>query len=184
MPRAGVTTEVVVNTADELIDEVGLENLTLALVAKHLNVQLPSLYKHIAGLQDLRNRLISRSQQELLDAMKSATIGRSERQALMGLATAARKWGLAHPGGYAITLAASHTPNDGSEEMLVFTLRIMESFGLHGDDAVDAARFLRATLDGFISLETRGGFGLPVSVNRSFERAIEGLGNQFTVWGK
>lgn len=184
MPRAGVTTVVVVNTAYRLIDEVGLENLTLALVAKHLNVQLPSLYKHIAGLQDLRDRLIARAQQELLDVMKSATIGRSERQALMALAVAARKWGLAHPGAYAITLAASHVRDDGSEEMLIFALRVIEGFGLYGDDAVDAARFLRATLDGFISLETRGGFGLPVSVSRSFERAVEGLGDQFTAWGK
>lgn len=182
MPRAGVTTAVVVGTAYELIDEIGLENLTLAQVARRLNVQLPSLYKHIISLQDLKDRLRIQAQHELLEVMKNATIGRSGEKALMALAIAARKWGLEHPGGYAITLAAPHT--DGSDEMLEFTLRIIEGFGLYGDDAVDAARFLRATLDGFISLEVRNGFGLPTSVDSSFERAIMGLGDIFSAWGR
>ena len=183
MPRVGLTTAQVVSTASSLIDEIGIDKLTLAHIAKQLNVQLPSLYKHIASLQDLRERLVVESQRELLETMKNATIGRSGRQALLALAVAARDWGLAHPGRYAITLAAPHVPGDGSEEMLEFTLRILEAFNLKDDDVIDAARVLRATLHGFISLDTRGGFGLPRDVNHSFVRAIQGLGDQFTTWG-
>ncbi len=182
MPRVGLSTAQVVSTASALIDEVGVDKLTLARIAKHLNVQLPSLYKHISSLQDLHERLVVAAQHELLGTMKNAAVGRSGMQALLALAASAREWGVAHPGRYSITLAAAHTPGDGSEEMLEFTLRILESFNLTGDDAIDAARMLRATLHGFISLETRGGFGLPADVDRSFQRAMQGLGNQFSAW--
>lgn len=184
MPRVGLTTSQVVDTASSLLDEVGVDKLTLAHIAKQLHVQLPSLYKHITGLQDLRERLVTKSHQELLDVMTNATVGRSGREALLALATATREWGVTHPGRYAITLAAAHTPEDGSEEILEFALYILEGFNLHGDDAIDAARLLRATLHGFVSLETRGGFGLPTDVGRSFIRAIEGMGDQFYAWGK
>lgn len=183
MPRVGLSTEQVVKAASTLIDEIGLDKLTLALIAKQLNVQLPSLYKHIASLQDLRDQVVVEAQHELLEIMKEATVGRSGKQALLALADAAREWGLAHPGQYAITLAAPHTPGDGSEEMLEFTLRILEGFNLKDDNAIDAARVLRATLHGFISLESRGGFGLPTDVSRSFKRAIGSMSDQFAAWG-
>ena len=46
----------------------------------------------------------------------------------------------------------------------------MSGLGLHGDDAVDAIRALRAVLHGFVTLEAQGGFGLPADVDRSFDR--------------
>jgi hypothetical protein len=53
---------------------------------------------------------------------------------------------------------------------------------LTGDAAIDAARALRASLYGFVSLESSGGFGLPADVNRSFERYIQSLTQQLHTW--
>lgn len=52
-------------------------------------------------------------------------------------------------------------------------LRVLSTYGLTGDDAIDATRTLRATMHGFVSLEALGGFGLPQDVDRSYERLVE-----------
>jgi hypothetical protein len=62
-------------------------------------------------------------------------------------------------------------------------LDIMAGFELRDDDAVDAIRAFRAALHGFVALETGGGFGLPLSIDRSFDRLVAGLDAAFTAWG-
>ena len=47
--------------------------------------------------------------------------------------------------------------------------------GLVGDDEIDAIRTLRSGLHGFVALEAAGGFGLPLDVDRSFERLVDAL---------
>ena len=54
-------------------------------------------------------------------------------------------------------------------------LDILAGYDLRGDDAIDAARALRSMLHGFITLEAAGGFGLPVDIDRSFGRLVDGL---------
>ena len=54
MPRAGLSRAVVVDVGARLADEAGLDRLTLAGVAAHVGVRLPSLYKHVRGLDDLQ----------------------------------------------------------------------------------------------------------------------------------
>ena len=48
--------------------------------------------------------------------------------------------------------------------------------------AVDATRACRAALHGFVSLEAAGGFGLPVDVDRSYERLIDALDVSLSGW--
>jgi hypothetical protein len=59
---------------------------------------------------------------------------------------------------------------------------VMAGYELRDDDAVDAIRALRAALHGFVTLEAGGGFGLPVDVDRSFDRLVAGLATAFVGW--
>ena len=47
MPRAGLQPERVVTEAVALVDEVGLDQLSMGALAKRLGVRPPSLYNHI-----------------------------------------------------------------------------------------------------------------------------------------
>jgi hypothetical protein len=58
----------------------------------------------------------------------------------------------------------------------------MDGFNLHEDEAIDAIRAIRASIHGFVTLETGGGFSLPANVDRSFDRLVEGLVAAFTNW--
>jgi len=179
MPRAGLSTERVVEQAERLVDTPGSPPLTLAVLAESLGVRQPSLYKHIEGMDGLQRELAVRAKTELADTLARAAVGRARADALRAIAHAYRGWALAHPVRYAATVRAP-APGDAEDEAastaaVTVVFAALAGYGLLGDDAVDATRALRAALHGFISLEAGGGFGLPVSIDASFERLVEML---------
>jgi hypothetical protein len=57
----------------------------------------------------------------------------------------------------------------------------LAGYQLRDDDAIDAIRALRAALPSFVTLEV-GGLGLPVKVDRGFDRLVRGLAAAFSSW--
>jgi AcrR family transcriptional regulator len=177
--RAGLSEDRVVIEAERIADEVGLSRLTLAALADSLGVRQPSLYKHIDGMDALQRSIAVRAKTELGDVLGRAAVGKSGDDAIRALATAYRRWALEHPGRYSATVRAPE-PGDTDDEaasaaVIGIVFDVLAGYDLHGDDAVDATRALRSTLHGFIALESSRGFGLPVDIDRSFERLVDGL---------
>ena len=69
-----------------------------------------------------------------------------------------------------------------SHRVVSVVAAVIEPIGLRGDDAVDAIRTFRSALHGFVSLEAKSGFGLPVNVERSFERLVGALTTVLLSW--
>ncbi len=186
MPRAGLTPEKVVAEAARVADEVGWEQLSLAAVAARLGVKLPSLYKHVASLEALREGVATLGTRELGAGMIDAAVGRSGSAALTAVADAYRDFACRHPGRYAATIRAPRADQpqhqEAAEAIMRVTLAIMGGYGLTGSDAIDAVRALRASLHGFVSLEAAGGFGLPQDVDRSYRRLVAGLDAGLATW--
>ena len=177
-----------VDRAEQIADELGLSGLTLAALAVTLGVRQPSLYKHVDGLSGLHRSISIRAKHELGDILARAAVGRSRHDAIESMARAYRHWALGHPGRYE---AAQWAPDPGDEEDQTASLApvqvcadVLAGYGLGGDDAIDAIRALRAALHGFVSIETSGGFGLPVDVDRSFDRMVGGLALSFEDWNR
>lgn len=186
MPRAGLNRAVVSAAAAALADEVGWDRLTLAALADRLGVRLPSLYKHIDGLDGLRRDVAVLALGELADRMSAAALGRAGGEALRGVAAAYREYALAHPGRYPATLRAP-VPGDtehaaAAEAVLTVVRAVLSGYRLGGPDGIDATRALRAGLHGFVSLELGGGFGLPQDVAGSFDRLVDGLDRMLRGW--
>jgi hypothetical protein len=55
---------------------------------------------------------------------------------------------------------------------------VLSGFGLTGDDMVHAIRGLRALMHGFVSLEAAGGFAMPLDLDESYHRLVDGFGKQ------
>ncbi|HET6624808.1 MAG TPA: TetR/AcrR family transcriptional regulator [Nocardioidaceae bacterium] len=186
MPRAGLSTETVVAEAARLVDEPGTGRLTLAGLAKRFGVALPSLYKHVDGLEDLHGRLAVRVAVEVGDAMRRAATGKASADALRAVAAAYRDYAHHHPGGYGYLLRAPAADNAAhvaaATEILDVLDDVFAGYGITGDDAVDAARLVRSALHGFVSLEVVGGFGMPHSVDRSFDRVVDALDHALDTW--
>jgi hypothetical protein len=77
MPRAGLSPQRVANTACDLADEIGLPNLTMALLAKQLGVRQPSLDNHVDGLPAQLRAISIECERELADVLPWSTVGRS-----------------------------------------------------------------------------------------------------------
>jgi AcrR family transcriptional regulator len=186
VPRAGLSTEAVVAEAARLVDEPGNSRLTLAGLAKRFGVALPSLYKHVAGLDDLHGRLAVRVAVEVGDAMRRAATGKATADALRAVAAAYRDYAHRHPGGYAYILRApaADAPEHlaAASEILDVLYDVFAGYGITGDEAVDAARFVRSALHGFVSLEVVVGFGMPRSVDRSFDRVVDAVDHALGTW--
>ena len=177
--------EVVVAEAARVADEVGYDRLTLAAVATRLGVAVPSLYKHVDGLGELRRDLTVLALRELGVALASA-VERHGVDGLRAVADAYRGYARSHPGRYASTLRAvdphDHDADEASRDLLRTVFSMLARYGLSGDDAIDATRSLRAALHGFVSLEAVGGFGMPRDVDRSFARLVQILDTAFLEW--
>jgi AcrR family transcriptional regulator len=186
VPRAGLSHDLVVREAADLADEVGWDRLSLAALAERLGVRLPSLYKHIAGLDGLRRDIAVLATRQLGETVSAAAVGRSGGDALRAVADAYRGFGHQHPGRYAATVRAPARDDDehtaAAESVLRVVLAVLGGYGLSGDDAVDATRALRAGLHGFVALEAGGGFGMPQDVDRSFRRMVDGMDLTLARW--
>ena len=186
MARAGLTQRIVVEEAARLADEVGLERLTLAMVAQQLGVALPSLYKHIRGLDGLLQKLSALATAELAAVLSAAAAGQARGDAVRAGANAYRDYARRHSGRYAATQRVPD-PDDpehvAAGERAVGTIfAVLQGYRLADDDAVDAARTLRSALHGFVVLENAGGFGLPQDIDHSFAQLVAALDTAFRQW--
>ncbi len=186
MPRAGLTTSRVVEEAENVADECGLEKLTLAAVARKLGVRMPSLYKHVAGIDELRQLMSVHAKNETADVLARAAAGKSGPQALRSMLGAWRTWAKAHPGRYAATVRAPDKDEvedtGASNGVLDIVYATLGDYRLEGDDAVNAVRLLRAHFHGFVSLERAEGFKFPNDIDHSFELLIGALDQILRNW--
>jgi len=174
--RPRLTPDRVVAEAGLLADERGIHGLSLAPLAERLGVRVPSLYKHVGGLDDLHRRLALAGLRDLAEELGAATVGRSGRDALLACATAWRAYAKAHPGRYG---AIQRAPDPADAELLAAATRLTElifailrGYGLDDEQTVHATRAVRSALHGFITLEAAGGFGLPQDVDESYARLV------------
>ena len=174
--RAGLDQATVVEAAARLVDEEGIEQLTLGRLAERLGVRTPSLYNHVAGLPGLKHDLTLYCLHDLLDRLLRATVGKSRAEAIVALADAYRAYARETPGRYALTLQAP-APADQeaqaiAQELVDVVRAVLAPYNLGEEEAIHAIRSLRSMVHGFISLEVAGGFGMPVDLDASFRWLI------------
>jgi AcrR family transcriptional regulator len=172
----GLDQATVVEAAARLVDEEGIEQLSLGRLAERLGVRTPSLYNHIAGLPGLKHDLALYCLREVLNRLLRATIGKSRAEAIFAFANAYRAYARETPGRYALTLQAP-APFDQelqaiSQQIIEVALAVLDPYKLNEEEAIHAIRSLRSMVHGFISLEGAGGFAMPVDLDASFHWLI------------
>jgi AcrR family transcriptional regulator len=180
VPRAGLDARTVVAAAADLADEVGLESVTMGLLAGRLGVRAPSLYKHVDGQADLTRQVAVLALTELGDRLRDALQGKAGRDALSAAAHTIRVFVVAHPGRYAATTRMTREgPDDpfvAAGQRLIDSLSaVLQSYRIDPADTVHALRMLRSTLHGFALLEAAGGFQMDTDVDESFAWVVEFL---------
>jgi AcrR family transcriptional regulator len=188
MPRLGLTAERVALAAAELADEVGLERLTVAAVARRFGVRDASLYGHVRSREALVEQVAVHGAAAFADRIATAVAGRSGREALAAFAGAYRAFAVAHPGQYAATQlqlpAEVGLASTGHLRLIELSYATLRAYGLEEPELTDAVRFVRSTVHGFATLESGGGFGHPRELDASWARIVEAVDAGLRDWTK
>jgi AcrR family transcriptional regulator len=168
----GIDRGQIVEVAARLADAGGLDQLTLAQVAKQLGVKLPSLYHHIDGVPALWRELALLGLAQLREQMQRAALGKAEDAAILAVAQAYRAYASAHAGIYAATVRcppADAEWQQAAREIIAVLLAVLEPYHLSDAAAIHAIRGLRSIVHGFVSVEAAGGFEMAVNRDESFD---------------
>lgn len=178
-PRVGLDVKRIIQTAAELADSEGVDALTLATIARKLNVRPPSLFNHIEGLHSIKKELSLYGVTLLYEKLEEASKDKNENEAIFSIANAYIQFAREHPGIYELSLRA---PEPDNQELQSASSRIISLLGSHlshydltEEDKIHAIRALRSILHGFSTLEQKAAFGLPVSIEKTFELMIQGF---------
>ena len=174
--RAGLDHATVVRTAAKQADSQGLGTVSLATVASQLEVSSPTLYHYVEGLAGLHRDLALLGTQDLAQRLGRAVMGKAGDEAVFALAYAYRAFVNEHPGLYAATLHAAKpgdTVLEGVQtEAVEIALSALSAYHMTPEDAIHVVRMLRSIIHGFVTLESAGGFGLPIDLNETFQRLL------------
>lgn len=138
----------IVKVALELLDEVGIDALTLRALAARLDVRAPALYWHVASKQELLDEMGTEIQRRVLARFAAADLT-DWRAALAGYARSLRGEYLAHRDG-ARTFAGTKLTDPGVLRAQEPWLRTWTAAGGDVDDAVNAAQLVTAFVVGFV----------------------------------
>ena len=175
MPRAGLSAGRVVAQAERIIDEQGVQALTLSRLAAELGVAPPSLYKHVSGLDDVAQQVALRAIGSLADALAASVMGLAGRDALVALAGAYRAFAHDHPGLYLMTQGVTGDTDALGSAQAQRTVEIVTAALAGYRLPADAVRMTRSALHGFVDIELHGGFTMAGPVDESFELLTESL---------
>lgn len=175
--RRWLNRELVINRAVEMADQAGsVTGVSLTALAESLDIRVPSLYNHVASLEDLQHGMTVAGSRLLLAELRQASLGLVARPSLEAMAHAYRRFALAHPGIYPLTIRAPESEDQElvalAQELLQMLLLVWATVGLTGDDALHAIRGFRAVLHGFTALETAEGYRMSLDRDESFRRLV------------
>ena len=175
--KRGLDTQAILNTAAELAEEKGLENVTLLQVANKLGIKSPSLYNHFSGFKELSMGIAKLALDRLENTIRNAAVGRSKDDALMAIALAYREFAKKNPELYKAILRFPDYKDDSIQQaghsVVRILYQVMEPYHFSKEETVHFVRGFRSALHGFVSLEEAGFFrGSEANVDKSFEISI------------
>jgi len=179
MPRAGVDTEMIVKAAAKLVDEKGIEAITLKEISERLGIRSPSLYNHIGGLPELKEKVSHYAMEQLKDCLVRAVMGRGGIDALKEMGKSYIQFAREHTGLYEtiqwMNIAADAPAGSLFSEVVQLVYDIAATVGADELEASHIIRIVRSMAHGFASVESHRGFSHPSSVESSYEYALDML---------
>lgn len=141
--------EAVIRAALELLDEVGLDGLTLRGIATRLGVQAPALYWHVKNKRELIDEMATAILHEALSGMPLASEHESWADWLAELARGYRAMTLRYRDGGRV-LSGAHTPAPELYRMLETVLRVLTEAGFSAREGLRAITTLISFVSGFV----------------------------------
>ena len=168
--------ETIIQTAQRLIEQAGVDQLSLAQLAEALGIKAPSLYRHVVGKTALLAAVNTLTGQQLFAAFDRALSAAPNEPAerLLAVFRAQREFAQANPHCYILLFTTTETAERANEQLMEqLALPLEELIGRLADSerALDALRGALALVHGFVMLELHGQFRRGGDLEAAFEAA-------------
>lgn len=177
MPAPARTSrEEIVASARAIVDEHGLDGLTMQAVADDVGVKPPSLYKWVDDRADLVRSTVEDVAADLGDRLASLPSGPDPAADLVALAEQFRTFAHEHPVAYGLLFTPLPDGSHPDPTLLARASRpVVDAAGrLAGEEsALEAARTLVAWAQGFVGMELAGAFRLGGEVERAWSFGLD-----------
>ena len=175
MPAHSQTsTAAIVAAGRHLLEERGMEALTMHDVADAVRVRAPSLYKRVRGRSELVRLILEDVADELTSALDAAAGSGDPVADVRAMTAAYRRFARSNPVTYTLMFAPHAVPGATARSVrssATFLHLVAELAG--PADALPAARTIVAWAHGFITMELAGAFRLGGDVERAWDFGLD-----------
>ena len=169
MARNSISDELIIETSARLSNKVGLDNLSLKMIAEELDIKSPSLYNHISSLDDIKEKLMIYGWKELGEKAIDSAVGVSGYDALRKMCYAFYDYTINNKGVFQAMLWYNKFKNDemanATTKLFSILHKILEPLNISSD--------IRSFLEGFSLLVNNNSFGNPISIKESFDLSLD-----------
>lgn len=167
----------IIRTARRLIEQRGVQALSLGKLAAELGIKAPSLYNHIESKNALLQAVIVGTYLDLFAAYDEALAnsGPDPMEQLLNLSRAQRRFAHANPNAYMLAYAAQNPALRANPDLLLQRALSIQSImsEISGEEnALAALRGALAITHGFITLELNGQFRRGGDLPAAFDAVV------------
>ncbi len=172
--HAQTSTEAIVAAGRRLLEERGMDALTMRDVADAVGVRAPSLYKRVRNRSDLFRLILEDVADELTLALDAAAGSADPVADLKAMTAVYRSFAHANPVAYALMYAPQATPEATARSVRSSATLLRVVAELAGPEhALPAARTIVAWANGFITMELAGAFRLGGDVEQAWDFGLD-----------
>lgn len=168
------STAAIVAAGRHLLEERGIDALTMHDVAAAVGVRAPSLYKRVRGRSDLFRLILEDMADELTAALDAAASSGDPVADLRAMTAAYRRFAHANPVTYTLMFAPHAMPGATARSTRSAATFLRVVADLAGPQhALPAARTMVAWAHGFITMELAGAFRLGGDVEQAWDFGLD-----------
>lgn len=172
--HAQTSTAAIVAAGRQLLEERGMEALTMRDVADAVGVRAPSLYKRVRGRSDLFRLILEDVADELTAALDAAATCGDPVANLRAMAAAYRSFARSNPVTYTLMYGPDAVPGATTRSVRSSATFLSVVTDIAGPPhALPAARTIVAWAHGFITMELAGAFRLGGDVEQAWDFGLD-----------
>lgn len=173
-----VTPDKIISQAWQMIENDGIDNLSLSKLAASLGIKAPSLYRHVGSKSGLLQRVNLHTSQQLIEMLKQTAVqtNGSPDEQLTALFLAYRHFAHAHPNCYILAFTNNDDalrPDEDLLEQMVLPIEEWMTAVSGVENSLAALRGAMALVHGFVMLELHNQLRRGGDLAADFEAAVQ-----------
>lgn len=177
MSRTGISKEKIVDMAIYMVEENGIDELSLRGLAAQLNIKAASLYNHVEGISEIKTAVGLKAIGMLGGELEKASRGYERDDAIRAIAEAYRTFAKEHAQMYRMIIEVPESGDDILCQEWTRSIRpisnVIKQYKISDENVINLMRFFRSTMHGFVALEKHGFLkDDSVDIENSFDEII------------